>query len=144
MVIHSIQEGHLWHPCLCTGVNRFVWIVVLHSTTRKLHTKGAPPIAADFGGFPDFGIFLFFEKLGFGEFSSGIWGLGVFAIDWKWLWASNGRILSPFRASESISIDFHDFGHFGVVSGGLTLVPEGPGTLRNWPVGPGTLSEGPR
>ena len=59
--------------------------------------KGAPPIAADPGGIPDFLIFRFFEKCGFLEFSGGIWGLGGFAMDWKWLWASNGRILSPFR-----------------------------------------------
>ena len=60
--------------------------------------KGAPPIAADPGGFPDFRILGFFGKCGFLEFSGGIWGLGGFAMDWKWLWASNGRILSPFRA----------------------------------------------
>ena len=37
--------------------------------------------------------------------------------------------------------DFHDFGHFGVDSGGLTLFPEGPRTLRDRPEGPGTLWE---
>ena len=60
--------------------------------------KGAPPIAADPGGFPDFRIFGFFGKCRFLIFSAGIWGLGGFAIDRKWLWASSGRILSPFRA----------------------------------------------
>ena len=35
-----------------------------------------------------------------------------------------------FEPSESISDDFHDFGHFGVVSGGLMLFSEGPRTLR--------------
>ena len=54
----------------------------------------------------------------------------------------------------SISVDFHDFGHFGVVSGRLTLFPEGPWTLRECPERPGTqrvsygglmlLPEGPR
>ena len=29
-----------------------------------------------------------------------------------------------FEPSESVFNDFHDFGHFGVVSGGLTLFPE--------------------
>ena len=48
-----------------------------------------------------------------------------------------------FEPYGSISVDFHDFGHFAVVSGGLTLFPEGPRTLRDCPEGPGTLSEGP-
>ena len=39
----------------------------------------------------------------------------------------------------SIFKDFHDFGHFAIVFGGLTLVPEGPRTLRECPEGPGTL-----
>ena len=64
----------------------------------KMKFKGAPPIATDPGGFPDFLIFGFFGKCRFLEFSGGIWCLGGFAIDGKWLWASNGRILSPFRA----------------------------------------------
>ena len=34
-----------------------------------------------------------------------------------------------FDQYESISVDFHDFGHFGVVSGRLTLFPEGSWTL---------------
>ena len=38
-----------------------------------------------------------------------------------------------------ISNDFHDFGHFGIVSGGLTLFPEGLKTLRECFEGPGTL-----
>ena len=29
---------------------------------------------------------------------------------------------------ESIFDDFHDFGHFGIVIGGLTLLPGGPRT----------------
>ena len=47
-----------------------------------------------------------------------------------------------FEPSEFIFDDFHDFGHFGVVSGGLTLFPEGPRTLRDRPEGPGTVWEG--
>ena len=39
----------------------------------------------------------------------------------------------------SILVDFPDFGHFGFVSGALTLFPEGPRTLRECPEGPGTL-----
>ena len=48
-----------------------------------------------------------------------------------------------FEPSESILDDFHVFGYFGIVSGALTLFPEGPRTLRKCPKGPGTLSEGP-
>ena len=35
-----------------------------------------------------------------------------------------------FEPSESISVDFDDFDHFAVDSGGLTLFSEGPRTLR--------------
>ena len=38
-----------------------------------------------------------------------------------------------------ILYDFHDFGDFAVVSGGLLLFPEGPRTHRKCPEGPGTL-----
>ena len=48
-----------------------------------------------------------------------------------------------FEPSEFILEDFHDFGHFGIDSDGLTLFPEGPRTLRDRPEGPGTTSEGP-
>ena len=40
---------------------------------------------------------------------------------------------------ESIFNDFHDFYDFGIVFGGLTPLPEGPGTLRECPECPGTL-----
>ena len=39
----------------------------------------------------------------------------------------------------SIFDDVHDFDYFGIVFGGLTLLPEGPRTLRGCPEGPGTL-----
>ena len=74
-------------------------------------------------------------------------GLGV----WEGLqWIGNGCGLqmdgfsAHFEPSESISVDFHDFGHFGVDSGGLTLTlfPEGPRTLFDCSEGPGTPSEG--
>ena len=44
-----------------------------------------------------------------------------------------------FEPYGSIFEDFHDLRDFGVVFGGLTLVPEGPRTLRECPEGPGTL-----
>ena len=53
-----------------------------------------------------------------------------------------GGFSAHFEPSESISNDFHDFGNFGIVSGPLTLFPEGPRTLRKCPKGPGSLSEG--
>ena len=73
-------------------------------------------------------------------------GFGV----WEGLqWIGNGCGLqmdgfsAHFEPSDSIFDDFHDFGHFDVDSGGLTLFPEGAGTLRNCSGGPGTSSEGP-
>ena len=48
-----------------------------------------------------------------------------------------------FEPSESICNDFHDSDHFGVVSNGRTMFPEGPRRLRDCPGGPGTPSEGP-
>ena len=44
-----------------------------------------------------------------------------------------------FEPSESISVDFYDFGYFGVGSVGLTLFPEGPRTLRECAEGLGIL-----
>ena len=72
-------------------------------------------------------------------------GFGV----WEGLqWIGNGRGLqmdgfsAHFEPSESIFDDFHDFGHFGGVSAGLMLFPEGPRTLSDWSEDPGTPSEG--
>ena len=42
-----------------------------------------------------------------------------------------------FEPYGSISIDFHDLSDLGVIFGGLTLVPEGPRTLRECPEVPG-------
>ena len=75
---------------------------------------------------PDFRIFGFFGKCGFLEFSDGIWGLGGLQ------WIGNGcgiqmdGFSAHFEPSESIFNDFHDFDDFGIVFGGLTLLPEGP------------------
>ena len=72
-------------------------------------------------------------------------GFGI----WEGLqWIGNGSGLqmdgfsAHFELSEFFFNDFHDFGHFGVVSGGLMLFPEGLRTLRKCPEGPGTLWEG--
>ena len=48
-----------------------------------------------------------------------------------------------FEQYESILDDFHDFGHFGIVSVALTLFPEGPRTLRRCPKGAGTYLKVP-
>ena len=42
-----------------------------------------------------------------------------------------------FEPSESISNEFHDFGHFDINSGRLTLFPEGPWTLESALKAPG-------
>ena len=52
----------------------------------------------------------------------------------QWIGTGCGLQMDGFSAhsepSESISVDFHGFGNFGVVSVGLTLFPEGPRTLQ--------------
>ena len=109
------------------------------SSDRITCIKGAPPIAADPGGFPDFRIFVFFGNADFLNFPVrfGVWeGLQ---------WIGNGCGLqmdgfsTHFDPSESIFDDFLDFGDFAFVSDGLTLFLEGPRTLRECPDGSGTL-----
>ena len=86
-----------------------------------------------------FGFFDFSKNVDFLKFPE---GFGV----WEGLQSiGNGCGLqmdgfsTHFEPSASIFDYFHDFGHFGVVSGGLTLFPEGPRTLQDHPEGPGTL-----
>ena len=69
-------------------------------------------------------------------------GFGV----WEGLqWMGNGCGLqmdgfsTHFEPSESISIDFHDFGDFAFVSSCLTLFSAGPRTLGDRSEGSGTL-----
>ena len=116
-------------PQLCTA----------HWIERNLAIKGAPPIAADPGGFPDFRIWGFFENYDFGYFAVGfgVWG-GLQSM-------GNGCGLqmdgfsAHFEPYGSILDDFHDLGNFAFVSGSLTLFPEGPRTFQDRPEGPGTL-----
>ena len=97
-----------------------------------------PPTPADFR---IFGFFYFSENADFLNFPVGfrVWE-GLQSI-------RNGCGLqvdgfsAHFEPSRSIFDDFHDFGHFGVDSGGLTLFPGGPRTRRDRPEGPGTLWE---
>ena len=88
--------------------------------------KGLRPLPPTPADSQIFGIFDFSENVDFWNFPV---GFGV----WEGLqWMGNGCGLqmdgfsSHFEQSESIFDDFHDFGHFGVVSGGLPLFPEGP------------------
>ena len=95
-----------------------------------------PPTPADSRSF---GFFDFSQNVDFGNFPV---GFGV----WEGLQSiGNGGGLqmdgfsAHFDPYEFILDDFHDFEHFEAVSGGLTLIPEGPRTLRECPEGPGTL-----
>ena len=63
-------------------------------------------------------------------------------MDGEWLWLQMDGFSAHFDPSDSISVDFHDFGHFGVDSGDLMMFPEVLRTLRDRPEGPGTLWEG--
>ena len=67
----------------------------------------------------------------------GVWG-GL-----QWIGNGCGIQIDGFSAQTepygSIFDDFEDFDNFGIVFGGLTLLPEGPRTLRECPEGPGTL-----
>ena len=83
----------------------------------------------------------------FGNVDLGIFSVGFGA--WEGLqWMGNGFGLqvggfsAHFEPYGFISDDFHDFGHFDVDSGGLTLFSEGPRTLQDRPEGPGTVGEG--
>ena len=68
-----------------------------------------------------------------------MWIVGIFCWDlgvWEGLQSiGNGCGLqmdgfsAHFEPSESISVDFYDFDHFAIDSGGLTLFSEGPRTL---------------
>ena len=46
-----------------------------------------------------------------------------------------------FDQYDFIFDDFHDFGHFAIVSDDLTLFPDDPRTFRECPEGPGTLQD---
>ena len=81
----------------------------------------------------------FSENDDFGNFpvGFGVWeGL-------QWIGNGCGIQIDGFSAQTepygSMFDDFHDFGNFGIVFGGLTLVLEGPRTLRECPEGLGTL-----
>ena len=120
------------HECP-DGPDRIFSILKLLKGLRPL-----PPTPADSR---IFGFFDFSENVDFWNFPV---GFGV----WEGLQSiGNGCGLqmdgfsAHFEPSESISIDFHDFGHFGIVSVRLTLFSEGPRTLRDRPEGPRTLWE---
>ena len=85
------------------------------------------------------GFFDFSENVDFWNFpvGFGVWG-GLQSIGNGYGLQIDGFSVQT-EPYESIFNDFHDFGHFGIVLGGLMLSPEGPRTLRECPEGPGTL-----
>ena len=101
------------------------------SSVHAVVIKGAPPIAAD-PGFSDFS-----ENVDFGNSPMGfrVWG-GLQS-------TGNGCGLQIDRFSAqtepygSIFDDFYAFDNFGIVFGGLALLPEGPRILRECPEVPG-------
>ena len=83
---------------------------------------------------------------GFLDFSENVdfWNLPVGFGVWgglQWIGNGCGLQMDGFSAQtepyESIFEDFHHFDDFGIVFGGLTLLPEGPRTFRERPEGRG-------
>ena len=100
--------------------------------------KGLRPLPPTPAGFRISDFWIFWKMLSFGFFPV---GFGV----WEGLQSiGNGcglqmdRFSAHFEPHGSTFEDFHDFYDFEIVSNGLTLFPEGPGTLRDRPEGPGT------
>ena len=113
--------------------------IILSFNGHGIHIKGLRPLPPTPADSRIFGFFDFSENVVFWNFPV---GFGF----WEGLqWIGNGCGLqmdgfsAHFGTSESIFHNFVDFGHFGTDSGGLTLFPEGPGTLREGREGPGTL-----
>ena len=110
----------------------------LQSFLERQSDKGAPPIAADPGGFPDFRIFRFFGKCRFCEFSVGIWGSGrvcnglEMAVGFKWTDSQPiSSLLSPFPSMFMILVILESFPVVGCCfrkvpgpSGSALKVPE--------------------
>ena len=111
--------------------------------------EGSPPIAADLGGFPDvrslgfFGFSGFSKSVDFVTFPSGFGFWEDLQSIGNGCWLQMDGFSTHFEPSESIFNDFHVFGNFVVVSGGLMLFSEGSRTRRECPGGPRTLSECP-
>ena len=105
----------------------------MHTLRTTPQNKGAPPAADPGFSVVDFSELIFWIcSMGFG-----VWeGL-------EWIGNGCGIQMDGFSVQtepyESVFDGFHDFDDFGVVFGGLTLLPEGPRTLRECPEGPGTL-----
>ena len=104
-----------------------------------LELKGLRPLPPTPADSRVFGFFDFSENVYWWAFPV---GFGV----WEGLQSiGNGCGLqmdgfsAHFQPSGSISVDFHDFDHFAIDSGGLTLCSEGSRTHRDCPEGPGAL-----
>ena len=105
--------------------------------------KGLRPLPPTPAGSRIFGFFDFSENVDFWDFQVGVGVWEGFRSMGNGCGLQMDGFSAHFEPSESILDDFHDFGHFGIVSGPLTLFAECPRTLLKCPKGPGTLSEGP-
>ena len=102
---------------------------------NRCELKGLRPLPPTPADSRIFGFFDFSENVYFFDFPMGfrVWQ-GLQSI-------GNGCGLqmdgfsTHFEPSQSISVDFHDFGHLGVDSDALTLFPQGPRTPRDRPEG---------
>ena len=115
------------------------------SNARKVdrldYLKGLRPLPPTPADPRIFGFFAFSEHVDILDFSV---GFGV----WEGLQTMEhgcGLQMDGFSAHfeqcEFIFDDFHDFGHFAIVSDGLTLFPDGSRTFRECPEGPGTFQD---
>ena len=113
-----MKASHGWRPQILKGL------------------RPLPPTPADSR---IFGFFDFSENADFGNFPVGFEVRGGL----QWIGNGCGLQMDGFSAHSdpygSILNDFHDFGHFGIDSSGLTLFQESPGTLQECTAGPGTL-----
>ena len=97
--------------------------------------KGLRPLPST----PEFRIFRFLRKMSI--FVIFRWDLGWGGL--QWIGNGCGIQIDGFSVQTEtygfILYDFHDVVDFGIVFGGLMLLPEGPRTLRECSEGPGTL-----
>ena len=113
--------------------------MTLHDALRLAEFKGLRPLPPTAADSRIFGFFDFSKNVDFLNFpvGFGVWG-GLQSIGNACGLQMDGFSIH-FEPYGSIFDDFHNFGHFGVAFGGLTLFPEGPRTLRDCPEGPRTL-----
>ena len=106
--------------------------------------KGLRPLPPTPADSRIFGFFDFSKNVDFWNFpvGFGVWeglpSIGIFC------GLQMDGLSAHFDHCGSIFVDFHYFDHLAVVSSGLlTLLSDGPRTLRDCPESPGSPSEGP-